>query len=103
MTDPALLGPWVRRFLLEYLISVRNLALNTQRSYRDTLGLLIPAVADHARKAADQLAVHDISAPRVRQFLLDLEQSRHCEVITRNQRLPAIRSIAHFTGRHTPT
>ncbi len=80
MTDPALLGPWVRRFLLEYLISVRNLALNTQRSYRDTLGLLIRAVADHAHKAADQLAVHDISAPRVRQFLLDLEQSRHCEV-----------------------
>lgn len=102
MTDPALLGPWVRRFLLEYLISVRNLALNTQRSYRDTLGLLIRAVADHAHKAADQLAVHDISAPRVRQFLLDLEQSRHCEVSTRNQRLAAIRAMAHFIGLHSP-
>src|SRR5258706_3667417 len=102
MTDPALLAPWVRRFLLEYLISVRNLALNTQRSYRDTLGLLIRAVADHAHKAADQLAVHDISAPRVRQVLLDLEQSRHCEVTTRNQRLAAIRALAHFIGLHSP-
>jgi integrase/recombinase XerD len=102
MIDLALLGPWVRRFLLEYLISVRNLALNTQRSYRDTLGLLIRAVADHAHKAADQLAVNELSAPRVRQFLLDLEQSRHREVSTRNHRLAAIRALAHFIGLHSP-
>jgi len=30
MTDVAFLGPWVRRFLLEYLVSERNLARNTQ-------------------------------------------------------------------------
>jgi hypothetical protein len=36
MTDLSLLSPWVRRFLLEYLVSDRNLARNTQRSYRDT-------------------------------------------------------------------
>jgi site-specific recombinase XerD len=102
MTDPALLGPWVRRFLLEYLISVRNLSLNTQRSYRDTLGLIIRAVADQAHKAADQLTVNEISAPRVRQFLLDLEQSRHCSVRTRNQRLAAIRALAHFIGLYSP-
>jgi integrase/recombinase XerD len=102
MTDPALLGPWVRRFLLEYLISVRNLSLNTQRSYRDTLGLLIRAVADQAHKAADQLTVHDISAPRVHQFLLDLEHSRNCGVRTRNQRLAAIRALARFIGLYSP-
>ncbi|GAC1655677.1 MAG: tyrosine-type recombinase/integrase [Acidobacteriaceae bacterium] len=102
MTDLALLGSWVRRFLLEYLISVRNLSLNTQRSYRDTLGLLIRAVADQAHKAADQLTVNEISAPRVRQFLLDLEQSRHCGVRTRNQRLAAIRALAHFIGLYSP-
>jgi hypothetical protein len=33
MTDQALLGPWVRRFLLEYLVTEKNLARNTQRSY----------------------------------------------------------------------
>ena len=72
MTNPALLGPWVRRFLLEYLISVRNLALNTQRSYRDTLSLLIRAVAAQTHKAADQLGVIELSAPRVIEFLQDL-------------------------------
>jgi integrase/recombinase XerD len=102
MTDPALLGPWVRRFLLEYVINLRNLSLNTQRSYRDTLGLLIRAVADQTHKAADQLTVDELSASRVRQFLLDLEQSRHCGVRTRNQRLAAIRALAHFIGLYGP-
>jgi site-specific recombinase XerD len=102
MTDPALLGPWIRRFLLEYLVSVRNLARNTQRSYRDTLGLLIRAVADQAHKAPDQLTVQDVSAPRVRQFLTDLEQSRHCALSTRNQRLATVRALAHFIGLYSP-
>jgi integrase/recombinase XerD len=42
MCDTTLLGPWVRRFLLEHLIGERNLARNTQQSYRDTLCQLIP-------------------------------------------------------------
>jgi len=102
MTDPSLLGPWVRRFLLEYLISVRNLALNTQRSYRDTLSLLIRAVAGQTHKTADQLGVTDLSASCVIQFLQDLEHSRHCGVGTRNQRLAGIRALAHFIALHSP-
>lgn len=102
MTDHALLGPWVRRFLLEYVISVRNLALNTQRSYRDTLSLLIRAIAGQTHKSADQLGVIDLSAPRVIQFLQDLEHSRHCGVGTRNQRLAGIRALAHFIALHSP-
>jgi len=39
MTEEARLGPWVRRFLLEHLVGERNLARNTQHSYRDTLGV----------------------------------------------------------------
>ncbi len=42
MTNSALLGPWVRRFLLEHLVADRNLAVNTQKSYRDMLKLLLP-------------------------------------------------------------
>src|SRR5215471_10875567 len=53
MTDPSLLGPWVRRFLLEHLVGERNLARNTQRSYRDTLALLIPFIADKVHKQVD--------------------------------------------------
>jgi len=46
MPDKNLLGPWIRRFLLEHLVGERNLARNTQASYRDTMAILIPFAAD---------------------------------------------------------
>jgi integrase/recombinase XerD len=99
MTEHALLGPWVRRFLLEHLVAERNLAANTQRSYRDTLGLLLPFGARSARKGIDRLQVEDLSAARVRAFL---GEKRGCGAATRNQRLAAIRSLAHFVGVRSP-
>ncbi|MDD5680384.1 MAG: integrase, partial [Candidatus Omnitrophica bacterium] len=42
MINHALLGPWIKRFLMEYLVSVKNFSSNTQRSYRDTFCLLLP-------------------------------------------------------------
>lgn len=102
MTNSILLGPWLRRFLMEYLISVRNLSANTQRSYRDTLCLLLPFTARQAQKKVDQLAVEDLSAERVRLFLSDIEQTRQCGISTRNQRLAAIHSLAQFIGQHSP-
>lgn len=76
MRDSSLLGPWLRRFLMEYLVKERNLARNTQRSYRDTLQQLLPVIARQARKPIDRLIVTDVSADRVRQFLNDLEEKR---------------------------
>ena len=35
------LGPWVKRFLAEYLVTVRTVARSTQLSYRDTLAKLL--------------------------------------------------------------
>jgi len=102
MTNPTLLGPWVRRFLLEYLVGERNLAINTQRSYRDMLILLIPYVADRLKKPVDRLAVLDLSPELVRQFLSYLEQSRHCAAATRNQRLGGLHALARFIGENSP-
>ena len=48
MADTRALGPWLRRFLEEHLVSERNLARNTQLSYRDTLALLLSFVAEDA-------------------------------------------------------
>ena len=68
MTDHALLSPWVRRFLLEHLVAERNLARNTQISYRDTLCQLLPFAARHAKRQIDRLQVEDLTAERVRAF-----------------------------------
>lgn len=102
MTAQSLLAPWVRRFLMEHLVEERNLSRNTQRSYRDMLRLMLPFIAAQAHKAVDKLAVTDLSAERIRQFLLDLEHQRHCGIATRNQRLAAIHSLAHFIGLQSP-
>lgn len=102
MRDTSLLGPWIRRFLMEHVVTERNLARNTQRSYRDTLQLLLPAIARRARKPVDRLAVADVSADHVRQFLSDLEEKRRCVIATRNQRLAAIHALARFIGLHAP-
>lgn len=102
MTDPTLLGPWIRRFLVEHLVSERNLSRNTQHSYRDTLHLLLPFLACRTRKQIDQLAVVNLSSELVKRFLQDLEETRGCGVKTRNQRLAAIHSLAHFIGQQSP-
>ena len=102
MANPTLLGPWVRRFLLEHLAEERNLAQNTQRSYRDALCLLLPFVSRHCGKLVDQLTVTDLSADAIRTFLADLERTRHCTVATRNQRLAGIHALARFIGERSP-
>jgi site-specific recombinase XerD len=97
-----LLGPWIRRFLLEYLVGERNFARNTQRSYRDTLRLLLRFLARRTRKPVDRLAVADLTSDNLRFFLTELEEKRACGVATRNQRLAAVHSLAHFIGLYCP-
>jgi integrase/recombinase XerD len=102
MPDHNLLGPWVRRFLLEHLIAERNLSRNTQASYRDTLTLLLPFVSLDSRVPIDRLSVQDVSVARVRAFMEHLERIRGCGAVTRNQRLAAIHSLARFIGMRSP-
>ena len=102
MSDPRTLGPWLRRFLAEHIVTERNLARNTQKSYRDTFALLLPFAGTKARKPVDRLAVDDLTPRRVLQFLAHLEQNRGCSVQTRNQRLTAVRAFARFVASRDP-
>ena len=102
MSDLKTLGPWLRRFLAEHIVTERNLAPNTQKSYRDTFTLLLPFIGNKARKSVDRLAVRDLTAARVLQFLAYLEVERGCSVPTRNQRLTAIRAFARFVASRDP-
>ncbi|MDE0693605.1 MAG: tyrosine-type recombinase/integrase, partial [Gammaproteobacteria bacterium] len=102
MSNPSTLGHWLRRFLAEHIVTERNLARNTQKSYRDTFALLLPFVRARTRKPVERLALHDLTAQHVRQFLDHLESDRACSVQTRNQRLSAIRSFARFVASRDP-
>lgn len=102
MVDKDLLAPWVRRFLLEHVVTERNLARNTQISYRDTLTLLLPFAGARSGRPIDRLTVEDLSPAIVRKFLEYLERDRHCGGATRNQRLSTIHSLARFIGMRSP-
>ena len=102
MRDRTLIGPWIRRFLLEHLVSDRNLTRNTQASYRDTLLLLLPFVSQAQKRPIDRLMIDDLSPSRLRSFLGYLEKERGCSSATRNLRLAAIHSLAKFIGMRSP-
>ena len=102
MRNTTSIGPWIRRFLLEHLVAERNLARNTQCSYRDTMVLLLPFMSRTLRTPVDRLTVSDLSPRLVRRFLEHLEKDRGCGGGTRNLRLGAIHSLAKFIGSHSP-
>ena len=64
--EPERLGGWVRRFLVEHLVVERNMSRNTQRSYRDTLRLLIPFAVDAHKTAVDRLTRQVVGDPPAR-------------------------------------
>jgi len=102
MPERESLGPWLRRFLVEYIVTERNLARNTRTSYRDTFSLLLPFVSRKLRRPADRLAVRDLTSGLVLKFLAHLAEDRGCSVRTRNQRLAAIRAFARFVSSRNP-
>src|SRR5215471_17566615 len=102
MIDQSILGPWIKRFLLEYLPGERNFSRNTQQSYRDALRLLIVFATGSLHKKPDQLLVEDIGADLLRKFMRHIEEIQKCRVSTRNQRLAAIHALATFIGERCP-
>ena len=102
MNNRATLGSWIRRFLMEYLIGERNLARNTQQSYRDAIRLLVVFAAAKTHKKVDELLIPDIDADLLRAFLRHIEEKRKCSISSRNQRLAAIHALASFIAEHCP-
>lgn len=96
------LGSWIRRFLMEYLVGERNLARNTQQSYRDAVRLLVVFAAAKTHKKVDALLIPDIDADLLRAFLRHIEEKRKCSVSSRNQRLAAIHALAGFIAERCP-
>jgi len=101
-TEKQNIGAWIRRFLMEHLVGERNLARNTQASYRDTLALFLPFASKRLKKGVDRLCIDDISADVIRDFLQYLEKERDCSIVTRNQRLAAIHALSRFIGERSP-
>ena len=102
MANTHLIGPLVRRFLLEEVGIDRNLSVNTQRSYRDALRLLFHFLAERYAIEPTQVTVEHLTVDVVKSFLTYLEQERGNAIDTRNLRLTALHSLFRFVSRQIP-
>ena len=83
------LGPVVYAFFERHLKAEKGLSPASVRSYSDTLRLFLAFIADQRHRPITRLAIQDLTAERVRQFLGHLEAERGNHIRTRNQRDPA--------------
>jgi site-specific recombinase XerD len=97
-TFPALLA----RYFTQRLVQQRQASAHTIASYRDTFRLLLQFAQRRLHRAPSALAIDDINAPLVVEFLDELEKARDVTARTRNLRLTAIRSFFRFVAFEAP-
>jgi site-specific recombinase XerD len=102
MPEHHLLGPYIRRFLLEHVVADRNLSRNTQHNYRDGIRVLLRFMTDRHRIDPADLTVEHVTADVVREFLRYLELERKNTAATLNHRVSVIHSLFRFIGRLVP-
>jgi site-specific recombinase XerD len=97
-TFPTLL----ERYFTQRLVQQRQASAHTIASYRDTFRLLLQFAQRRLHRAPSALAIDDIDAPLVVEFLDELEKTRDVTARTRNLRLTAIRSFFRYVAFEAP-
>jgi site-specific recombinase XerD len=89
-------------FFLLRLKTQRAASARTVASYRDTFELFLRFVERRTARPPSMLALHDVDAPLVLDFLDHLEKERGNAPRTRNVRLAAIRSFMRYASVRDP-
>lgn len=97
------LGSLLQQFFLERLMQQRHASGCTIAAYRDCLRLLLAFAEQRLGKRPANLALQDLNATFVLEFLEHLEKHRHNSIRTRNARFAAIRAFMHYAGTKEPT
>jgi site-specific recombinase XerD len=103
MKGQASFAPLLESFFTHRLMQQRQASVHTIASYRDTFRLLLQFVQKQLHKAPSTLAIEDIDAPLVVDFLDEMEKTRGVTARTRNLRLTAIRSFFRYAAFEDPT
>jgi site-specific recombinase XerD len=102
MTGQPTFPTLLERFFTQRLMQQRQASAHTIASYRDTFRLLLQFAQKRLRRAPSTLALEDIDAPLVVDFLDELEKVRDVTARTRNLRLTAIHSFFHYVAFEAP-
>lgn len=96
------LGALLYAFFEHFLKAQKGVSTATIKSYRDAVRLFLLFVAEERQVKFSTLCLQDLSAARVRRFLSFLEQERHNQVHSRNQRLAALKTFFDFLATQAP-
>ena len=96
------LGPTVHSFFADHLVAEKGLRQASVRSYRDALRLMLRFAAVERKVQITRLRLEDFTSDRILRFLRSLEEGRHNQATTRNQRLAAIHSFFGYVAGRTP-
>lgn len=88
----------LRTFFCEHLTAQREVSPQTVASYRDTFRLFVGYAATRLVKTPTDLALADLDAPLVLDFLDHLQATRGNTARSRNLRLTAIKSFMRYTS-----
>jgi len=97
------LAPHLTDFLREHLPRDRACSPHTCDAYAYSFQLLLCFAAERVGSPPSALTLEQIDAPLVLAFLDHLETDRRNSIKTRNARLAAIKSFAHFIEYRVPS
>jgi integrase/recombinase XerD len=97
------LAPHVEAFFHDHLARDRGCSHHTRDAYAYAFRLLLCFAADRFNAAPSSLSLEQLDAPVVLAFLEHLETVRCNAPRTRNARLAAIKSFAHFIEYRVPS
>ncbi len=86
----------VSLFLTRYLPDIRGVSPNTVACYKNTFRIFIPYASRYLSKKVSSIDVADLSTDFIIDFLDHLENVAGNKIVTRNNRLAAIRSMARM-------
>ena len=89
-------------YLTMYLPGQLGLSENTIMAYRDTFKLVLLFAETECRLRPEKITLADFNIDFIAAFLHWLEQERSCGVVTRNQRLAALRAFARYARTQHP-
>ncbi|MBS0422322.1 MAG: tyrosine-type recombinase/integrase [Proteobacteria bacterium] len=98
----ATFGSLLQQFFVERMIQQRHASVRTIEAYRDSFRLLLAFARQRLHKRPAAVALEDLSASFILQFLEHLETNRRNSVRSRNARFAAIRSFMHYVGFKEP-
>ena len=102
-TNTTSLAPLLERFFTQRLMQQRQVSPHTISSYRDTFRLLLTFSQERLHTQAARLALAQLDAPFILEFLDHLERYRGLSPRSRNLRLTAIHSFFRYAAFEAPT